>query len=165
MFRRQLPSSAGAASGTGTIGTFLLEDVMGFHRRCGAHLVAATGNVPIAGVVASIAAVNRLLFTACISSPVLLFGVLFVDRLAAVCRTARKPACPAVRRSVARKIWQKYGPKWACAGRNGLVKKFCTAGIRTRADFVIARSKGPLREPAATSAPATGSPAPRDECV
>jgi hypothetical protein len=45
------------------------------------------------------------------------------------------------------------------------VRKFCTAGIGTRADIVIDRLKGPLFDPAATSAPADAPPSPLVECM
>jgi hypothetical protein len=45
------------------------------------------------------------------------------------------------------------------------VRKFCTAGIGTRADIVIDRLKGALFDPAATSAPAAAPPLPLVECM
>jgi hypothetical protein len=60
---------------------------------------------------------------------------------------------------------QKYTPKCAAACRDGPGRKFCTAGTGTRADFVIDRLKGPLLDPATTSAPAAAPPSLRVECM
>jgi hypothetical protein len=67
-----------------------------------------------------------------------------------VCGIGRPATCPAIRRSLSQILRQKYTPKWAAACHDGLGRKFCTAGTRARADFAIARFKGPLFEPATT---------------
>ncbi|WP_143133240.1 hypothetical protein [Pseudoduganella namucuonensis] len=54
--------------------------------------------------------------------------------------------------------------KCADAGHNGLGRKFCTAGVGTRADFAIARFNRPPFEPAATCGPAAAPPSPHVEC-
>jgi hypothetical protein len=76
------------------------------------------------------------------------FGMLsIVDSCAFACRTEHRPTCPAMRRSLSQIFRQKYRPKCAFPCHPGLAQKFCTAGIGTRANFVIERLKGLLSGP------------------
>jgi len=70
-----------------------------------------------------------------------------------------------MRRSLSQKKRQKYTPKWACARDDSLARKFCTAGIGTRADFAIGRLTGPLSDPVIACAPASAPPSPRAVCM
>ncbi|MEO7494829.1 MAG: hypothetical protein ABIT83_05135 [Massilia sp.] len=96
-----LRSSACAANIAGDH-SVLLEGGVRVHRRCCQHRAAYVGNVLSSGIarhvtaantgaVAGAASVSTLRFTAFMASPVLFFGVLFVDSPAFVCRTGSRP--------------------------------------------------------------------------
>jgi hypothetical protein len=78
-------------------------------------------------------------------------GMLFIDR-------------PANRRSVSQIFRQNDTPKCAAACRDSVRKKFCTADMRTRADFAIGRLTGPPFDPLTNSAPAIAPPLPDVQC-
>jgi hypothetical protein len=90
--------------------------------------------------------------------------MLFSERLVFACGTGSRPTYPAIRRSLAQKLREKYTPKWAATCQVGLWRKFCMAGTGTCADFAIARFDRQLFEPAATCAPAPAPPSPHIEC-
>ena len=91
-------------------------------------------------------------------------GMLSIDRPAFAGGTGSRPACPANRRSVSQIFRQNDTPKCAAACHDSLREKFCTAGMRARADFAIGRLKGPAFDPLANSAPATAPPLPDVQC-